>query len=71
MNANTKLSDLTVAEFKALMTQCLRKHEDDMQFAKWNGLYPDEISRMRDRYNQRTNIQESLKQREPLLWKKE
>lgn len=59
MNDNTKLSDLTVGEFRALMTQCLRKHESDMQFAKRNGLYPDEISRMRGRYNQGTNTQES------------
>jgi hypothetical protein len=45
MNEDTKLSDLTVAEFRKLMHECLRQHESDCRHAKYSGGYPDEIYR--------------------------
>lgn len=38
-----KIQDLTVIEFRFLMQEILRKHERDRQYAKYNGLYPDQI----------------------------
>jgi hypothetical protein len=51
MNEDTKLSDLTVAEFRKIMQECLRKHESDSQHAKYSGRYPDEAYRGQSRQN--------------------
>lgn len=43
MDDSKKVQELSVGEFRQLMQEVLRKHERDLQYAKYNGLYPDQI----------------------------